>query len=597
MRAPTLAVLAAAVTLAAAGCSGAPAGAPAPDAPPMRLVAYDGCGPLLDGLRRAALERVGPYGLDGGPAEFRAMPKGAVPEAAARAPAPEHSTTNTHEPGADEPDLVKTDGRRIVTLSGGRLQVVDPASRRLLHSLPLPGHAHGERLLLSGDRVLVLSGGLTMAARPAPGSAPGFAPGAERSRLTLVDLSGTPEIVGEMASEAEYVDARQSGHVVRVVMRSVPRIRFPYTPRVSPEKAVERNREAIRKAPLDAWIPGFDIGGRTYRTPCDQVSRPAGQPGTSMLTVLTLDLARGLGDPSPVSVAADGATVYGNGASLYVTGSPWGAEEQRTHVHRFDVGGAGRPVYVASGSVPGGVLNQYSMSEHDGNLRIATTTQNARSSESAVHVLARRGLRLTEIGRLGGLGKGERIHSVRFLGATAYVVTFRQVDPLYVVDLKDPRRPRLTGELKIPGYSAYLHPLADGRLLGVGQDADPATGRTRGTQVSLFDVSGEPRRIASYRLPGAHSEAEFEPHAFLYRPASGLTVIPVTRPGRGGSEALALTVAGGTIRRLGTVGTFGDSVRRSLVVGPALWTISDQGARAVDAATLEDLGRVRFEGR
>lgn len=149
-----------------------------------------------------------------------------------------------------------------------------------------------------------------------------------------------------------------------------------------------------------------------------------------------------------------------------------------------------------------------------------------------MYVLAQRNASLTEIGRVDGLGKGERIHSVRFIGAGAYVVTFRQTDPLYTLDLKDPRRPRLTGELKITGYSAYLHPTADGRLLGVGQDAD-TSGRTSGLQISLFDVSGEPRRVGARKLPGTSSRAEFDPHAFLYWPETGLTVVPVLRPGRG----------------------------------------------------------------
>ena len=96
---------------------------------------------------------------------------------------------------------------------------------------------------------------------------------------------------------------------------------------------------------------------------------------------------------------------------------------------------------------------------------------------------------LREVGRVGGLGKGEQIYAVRFIGHVSYVVTFRQVDPLYTVDLSDPTNPRVRGELKILGYSAYLHPVGDGVLLGVGQDAS-GQGRIRGTQISLFDISG-----------------------------------------------------------------------------------------------------------
>ncbi|MES9540930.1 beta-propeller domain-containing protein [Actinomadura sp. NPDC000600] len=594
-----------------AGCT-SPGGGPdrIPERPPVRLVAYDDCEALHDELRRATLDKVGPYGLSAVPRDGVAalgkapMAGGAPGESRSSAPAPEHSATNSHEPGADEPDQVKTDGRRIVAFAQGRLRVIDPVSRKVTHTLKIPEGTRYDtgELLLSGDRVLVLTR-QTRAFAPR-GTVPGAAdPGPlpmQISRLTLVDLSGKPKVVGTMTAGADYLDARQTGSTVRVVVRSEPRIYFPGGNGL--KKSTEANREAVLKSPLDAWLPSFEIeGGRTYRTPCDQVSRPASGAGSSMLTVLTFDLAKGLADPLPVAVAADGSTVYGNGKSLYVTGSPSAlyasprkkAVEPRTDVHKFDVGGAGRPRYAASGSVKGSLLNQYSMSEHEGYLRLATTSgtfePGDRASQSSVYVLAQHGSRLDQVGRLDGLGKGERIHSVRFMGATAYVVTFRQTDPLYVVDLKDPRRPRTTGELKINGYSAYLHPTADGKLLGVGQDADPS-GRTSGLQVSLFDVSGKPRRIGAYRLPGSNSQTEFDPHAFLYWPKTGLTVIPVALRDGGAPRALALKVTGADITEAGSVrhpGELQGGVSRSLVIGGTLWTFSADGAHAVDASTLK----------
>lgn len=621
-----------------AACSGSSSGASdLPSQPPVRLVAYDGCDALLDGLRRATADKVGPYGLSDTPTlerfegdgPLRRGPRAAQAPGGAPNPAPsapQHSTTNAHEKGADEPDLVKTDGRRIVTLADGRLHVIDPATRKIVHTLDVPGSRHGDgQLLLSGDRVLVLTRQTVMIpydrpAVPGTGDSPATrgspVPPRPTTRLTLVDISAAPKVVGTMTTEADYMDARQTGSTVRVVMTSRPQIDFPGGD--GRKKAAEANRAAVLKAPLDAWLPSFQVddgsGGaaaKKYGVPCDQVSRPSAYEGSSMLSVLTFDLAKGLGDPQAIGVTGDGSTVYGNGESLYVTGTPprpypmWRKgkpPEPRTDIYKFDVRGKGRPRYVASGSVKGHLLNQYSMSEHGGNLRLATTTgrfaRDDRKSQSSVYVLAQRGPRLDQIGHIGGLGKGERIYSVRFIGATGYVVTFRQVDPLYVVDLKDPRRPRLTGELKITGYSAYLHPTKDGRLLGVGRDAD-TSGRTLGLQVSLFDVSGEPGRVASYRLPDAASSAEFEPHAFLYWPQSGLTVLPVRRPGSRGAEALVLKVTGTSIDEAGTVRhpgeDYGTGVRRSLIVGGTLWTFSDDGARATDAATLKNTAWLAFD--
>jgi uncharacterized secreted protein with C-terminal beta-propeller domain len=231
----------------------------------------------------------------------------------------------------------------------------------------------------------------------------------------------------------------------------------------------------------------------------------------------------------------------------------------------------------------------------------------AQGTESAVHVLAHQGQRLVPVGKVAGLGKDEQIYAVRFLGPVGYVVTFRQVDPLYVVDLRDPRRPKVTGELKITGYSAYLHPAGPGRLIGVGQEAN-RQGQRLGTQVSLFDVSdpAAPGRLAQYHVRYGDSAAEYDPHAFLYWPKTGLLVVPVTtRPAapvddqrvapQGG--ALVLRLSGDDFTELGTVSHPGDyrgMVQRSLYIDGTLWTVSQAGLRANDASTLHERAWIPF---
>ncbi|HCT77700.1 MAG TPA: benzoate transporter, partial [Micromonosporaceae bacterium] len=226
--------------------------------------------------------------------------------------------------------------------------------------------------------------------------------------------------------------------------------------------------------------------------------------GSSLVTLLSFDLGKGsLGEGDPTALFADGDTVYGSGPNLYIAHDQrwrgwrgpevWGGDvtlKDVTEVFQFDVT-APKPAYVAGGSFPGWLLNQYSLSEHDGVLRAATTNtapwQSPEKSSSTVYALRRDGGTLKQIGSVGGLGKGERIYAVRFVGPVGFVVTYRQVDPLYTINLCDPRNPKIVGELKIPGYSAYLHPVSSSRLIGVGQDATEQ-GRVTGTQISLFDV-------------------------------------------------------------------------------------------------------------
>ncbi|MFF5230469.1 beta-propeller domain-containing protein [Dactylosporangium sp. NPDC000521] len=621
----SLAALSALVFVAAGCTSGAsPKAAPStvtgPE-PAFKLVAFDSCEQLLSSLRDAAAGAVGPWGflnngamLRGGGAADTAAQRSSL-NGGGKAAAPtgqEYSGTNTHEAGVDEPDLVKTDGKRIVTLSRGALKVVDVTSRTVTGSLTLGtvDDASGKsavnvtELLLSGDRALVL--GYDYRA--------GFddVPGVSGAQMTLVDLAGAPKVIGRFTIEGGLLDARQVGGTARVVVVSRPRIAFPDNAKLGgdDDARIAANRSAVMAAPVDAWLPQWtatDAGGKRTegRVDCGAVSRPATYSATSMLTVLTFDLGgAALGGGDPVSVVADGDTVYANGPSLYIandqrwrvlaadvvrTRGATSPARPSTQVFKFDLGAAGSPRFVASGEVPGWLLNQYSMSEWDGHLRIATTMAADNTTASAVYVLRRDGGRLTEAGRVDGLGKGERIYSVRFIGTTGYVVTFRQTDPLYTLDLRDPAAPKVVGELKIPGYSAYLHPAGDGRLLGLGQDAN-AQGRVQGTQVSLFDVRdpAHPSRVAQFKRQSGSSEAEHDPHAFLFWAPLGLLAVPVWRDSQ--PAVLVLKVGDSTITEAGAITHPGryTAIRRSLIVGGTLWTLSEQGLKATDASTLAE---------
>jgi len=307
---------------------------------PAQLMSFHGCGDELAALRRAAEASVGPFGLPGvaGSAEGTAYPAGkaagvptaagagapaaAAPATAAPAAAPAYSGTNDYQAGVDEPDLVKTDGRRIVTVAGGVLQVIDAASRTVTGRLDLDAAGVGYQsanLLLSGDHALLLSSGWPVAV-----SAGGAPPPVFVSRLLLVDLAGHPRVMSSYRIEGSLIDARQIGPAVRVVIGSQPRLNFPAQPYGTTDaQRVAANRAVIRNAGLDAWLPNYEeTSGRVTSTghvPCSAVSRPATYSGANLLTVLTFDLASAaLGSGDGVAIVADGNTVYGTDSSLYV---------------------------------------------------------------------------------------------------------------------------------------------------------------------------------------------------------------------------------------------------------------------------------------
>jgi uncharacterized secreted protein with C-terminal beta-propeller domain len=288
----------------------------------------------------------------------------------------------------------------------------------------------------------------------------------------------------------------------------------------------------------------------------------------------------------------------------------------RTQIHRFDASKEGVTSYAVSGEVTGFVLSQYSLSEYDGALRVASTDEPqwfegrlTGRSESFVTVLAERGATLAPLGRVGGLGGGERIYAVRFVGDKGYVVTFRQVDPLYTLDLSDKASPKVAGELKLLGYSAYLHPVSDDLLLGVGQDAG-ADGARLGTQLSLFDVSNlhKPVRRAQATLGASSSTtAEFDPHAFLFWKPTGLAVIPLSAYGKTDGQptfegAIGFRVGAASLGEAGRIVHPGQGeqrgltppIARSLVIGDTLYTLSYAGLQASRLDTLAPLAFAAF---
>ena len=352
------------------------------------------------------------------------------------------------------------------------------------------------------------------------------------------------KIVRSLELDADYVSARLVGTIARVVTVSSMPQPLPFkgpangTPEASAAARIS-NRALVGSSRIGSWLPSYRVKGRRGETllrrrlvQCRNVRRPAVYSGLGLLTVLTVDLRKGLAPIDSDSIVADGRIVYASPQSLYVATQRWFAQpvsttsdppRVTTAIHKFDISHPGSTQYRGSGTVSGYLMNQWSLSEDKGVLRVASTEEPTwwnpgpqEESESFVTTLGERSGALVQLGRVGGLGKGERVYAVRFAGDTGYVVTFRQVDPLYTLDLSTPSRPTVLGELKIRGYSAYLHPLGGDLLLGIGQDASDE-GRVLGTQLSLFDVSNlrRPVLLRTHALGSSWSEAETDHHAFL----------------------------------------------------------------------------------
>ena len=582
-----------------------------------RLAAFGSCGQLLGYAKAQARRFVGPYGLGaGGPGIIASETRAAAPVQGV-----DFSGTNVQEEGVDEPDLVKTDGETLFVAAQGRLNAVDVsgARPRLLDTLKLGG-GWSHELLLHGNRLLVLSRGGSWI-EPLPASAARIGPyQPAQSVLSEVDVADPRRLrlVRTLTLDGSYVAARLVGSSVRIVAAAQIPGKLPFeqpdgTSKDELAAATRANRAVLAASRAQSWLPSYRLrragrkaGPQRPLVQCRHVRRAPAFSGLGMLTVLTVDLAKGLEPVDSTAVLTDGRIVYASPENLYVATERWGdrpdprkpTQEQdgaTTAIHRFDISSPAKTHYRGSGRVSGYLLSQWSLSEHRGVLRVVSTDSPAwwgggDESESHLTTLRPAAGGLVQAGRVGGLGKGERVYAVRMIGDTGYVVTFRQIDPLYTLDLADPERPRVLGELKIPGYSAYLHPIGDDLLLGVGQDAT-AEGRPTGTQVSVFDVSNlrRPARLHTEHLGQGWSEAEHDHHAFLYWPRTGLMVIPFD------GAAVGLRVGRGSIDRVGRVEhEEAQPIRRSLVVRDSVVTVSETGVGASSLATLAERGWVAF---
>lgn len=613
------------------------------------LAAFADCREARDYFRSEAAEHLGTFGTySGGPVAFargraafapvpvpgrvvadaavattagaseRSQLPAAVPTGTGGAP---FSTTNVQEAGVDEPDSIKTDGVHIFLVREDRIVAVDVTGEELREAGSLRiDNGWAAQLLLAGDRLLVVAPDASVGIEPRRRGVPWRA----RTAVHVVDVSdpSAMEVVETLWVEGSYVAARLVDGIARVVLRTGGAALPLVYPADGTQRAMRlaeaRNRTAIARSLVTDWIPRYTltvgdtppVGPTRPLTPCEDIRRPKEFSGVEMVSVITVDPE----DPTPreaETVVGAGETVYASQTGLYVTTNRW--EETvagrrapsrptlTTQIHRFDITDPEQARYEASGEVDGHLLNQWSLSEHDGHLRVVTTLDpwGARS-QSQVVVLRRRGRLLSPVGRVGGLGLTERVYAVRFMGDLAYVVTFREVDPLYVLDLSDPRRPRVRGELKIPGFSSYLHPVGEGLLLGIGQDAT-LRGRLLGVQASLFDVSDptDPTQVAKVRLGRGYTAVQDDHRAFTWWEPSRLALFPVESYGRrgvAGSRAQALRVDEVDLSAVGAIQhpARRHQIERALVIGDAVYTVSSAGMMASDLDSFAERDWLRW---
>jgi hypothetical protein len=559
------------------GSSGAPPAHPGPDPDVRSQVAFHAgpapagsCDALLASYVDRALGRVTAYGwwvppyplyapgpITHGVVDGAAGPVGQAASAGRPLSGDEPRTTrvtasatgtNVQEQQVDEPDTVKTDGRLLVRVREDELLVYDVSGPRVrrLSTLPLRGLEDAE-VLLSGDIVVAVG---------ADSEAPHSARTGERegTRVQTISLSdpAAPAVTDEVTYGAPATSVRQQRGTVRMVLSAgLPDLRFVHPrPGLPARAALMENRRVVRRSTLRDWLPSYDAGhGRTPLLDCADVAVPSAQVGLGTAAVVTFR-ADSPGTPTASGLAGATTIAYESPDHLYLASTPTpesGCWECRLPATTGGIGGSeggggtsylfeldlsgDRAVEVASGEVEGVIRDRWSLDEAGGELRVLVGPSTETGDFSSIVTLRRRGDRLVETGRLDGLGRGEDVTSVRWQDDLALVVTYRRVDPLDVVDLRG--RPRLLSELRLPGFSSYLHPLGPRRLVGVG--SGPQAGGW-GAQLGLFRTRDLARmsRLDVWRYGrGTSAVAGEDPRAFTWLPDRRVVLTVVQRGGTG----------------------------------------------------------------
>jgi len=419
----------------------------------------------------------------------------------------DYSGTNIQVEGVDEADMVKTDGEYIYYARGNQVIIIKayPAEDAGIVAR-IDSENYVSDIYIGGDKLVVFSAADYYYYMPRSTEEHG-----PQTLLTVYDISdaANPEKVREFGMDGNYFNSRLIGDYLYYIITNPAYVDddIVFLP------GIRENNTWCTIEPESIWYPNNTMSWMDYYT----ISTLNIQDSESQLTTETFLLD-------------SGSSIYVSPTNLYLTTQGWSSETTITKIGIEQ----GSITFKANGTVPGYILNQFSMDEYNGYFRVATTDQNWRSGSSGnnVYVMDED---LNIVGSLEKLAPGEEIYSARFIGGRCYLVTFKKVDPLFTIDLSDPENPTVLGKLKIPGYSDYLHPYDENTLIGIGKETVEAEEGDfawyQGVKISLFDVSdvANPRELAKIEIGsrGTDSPALWDHHAFLFSKARNLLVIPI----------------------------------------------------------------------
>lgn len=464
----------------------------------------------------------------------------------------DYSETNIQVEGVDEADIIKTDGKYIYAVVDSKLIIARayPSDNAEIVSETEFDDFYGSELFIEEER-LIIFGREDYEFRTTPGEpepmmdVESFAPERYPNYMSTVsvklyDISNKeePELLRTLDFEGNYLTSRKIGSDIYFVINSYPNY---YEKDIVCEDIIPKYSDDGSE--MEPIVGCTDVG---YVNPVQ---------ARNFLTLVSVSIKEENKEIEKEVIVGSGQNVYSSLENLYIAQTSWPIyrvgglinveDSQKTVITKFELD-KGKIKFVGTGEVRGHILNQFSMDEYEDNFRIATTisgySNNQDTSVNNMYVLNKD---LELVGELENVAPGESIYSVRFMGKRGYMVTFKHVDPLFVIDLSDAENPRVLGKLKIPGYSDYLHPYDETHLIGIGKEVDESIDADKvhtegavyytaiqGVKLAIFDVSDVSNPIEMYKEVigdrGTESLATSDHKAFLFDKEKELLVIPMT---------------------------------------------------------------------
>lgn len=526
----------------------------------------------------------------------------------------EFSKTNVQVEGVDEADIVKTDGNFIYYLTNSELTITDVNNVKLASKVEFDNKEFSpQEIFLKDNKIVVIGITNRKVEKKNIANTEEYYPTNETyttAKIYNIEDRTNPKLERTIELEGYYLSSRMIGDNVYLISN-----KNIYAYLCNYYKATQLDEEEFKPKYVDT-ATGESIKSINF----DCIYYIPEFEDTNYLNIAAFNITNN--EPASInSYLGAGNQMYASSTNLYITKTKYNYDDEtdiNTEIYKFNLKDA-TCTFSKTGEVPGSVLNQFSMDENNGYFRIATTDSTSWDSESNTNNLYVLNENLEIVGKVEGLAPGERIYSVRFMGNRAYMVTFVQTDPLFVIDLSDPTNPTVLGELKIPGYSTYLHPYDENHLIGFGENTKVVNYGygdqvvTDGMKIALFDVTdpNNPTEMYSVNIgeEGTYSELLNNHKALLFSKEKNIIAFPISITG----EDYEVTFQGAIVYGLSLENGFEEkgritniendidkyysrnSVQRIIYINDTLYTLSRNLIKATDINTMEPKGSINLE--